>query len=57
MVLGNAYALQFGSQWYRVLLEKPEDDLVAFYVDSGHRQAVQSSMMFYKLPERYLNSS
>jgi len=54
MVLGNVYSLQFGSRWYRVLLEKPEDDLVAFHVDSGHRQDVQSTMMFYNLPERNL---
>ena len=27
---------------------------VVFYIDIGHRQIIQSSMMLYKLPERYL---
>ena len=40
MVLDKVYSLQFGPRWYRFLLEKPEDDLVAFYVDFYHQQDV-----------------
>ena len=51
--LGNPYAAQYGAEWHRILIDKSYGNVEVFYVDIGHRQRIQPTMMLHNLPERY----
>lgn len=51
-LVGNPYAAQYDTEWHRVSIEMSYGKTEVCYVDIGHRQRIQPTMMFHNLPDR-----